>query len=106
MLDAHMDELGGIIRRVTPGGVMTMQMLGGWLDQALVDQRWIIIGSKGPVKAVTDIRDTHVVPPDERQRVYPRSTIFLDIGARTSEEVSALGVSVGDPVVLIPNLLC
>jgi len=44
MLDAHMDEVG-IIRRVTPGGMMTMQMLGGWLDQALVDQRWIIIGS-------------------------------------------------------------
>jgi putative aminopeptidase FrvX len=99
MLDAHMDELGGIIRRVTPGGVMTMQMLGGWLDQALVDQRWIIIGSKGPVKAITGIRDTHVVPPDERQRVYPRSTIFLDIGARTPEEVSALGISVSDPVV-------
>jgi putative aminopeptidase FrvX len=99
MLDAHMDELGGIIRRVTPGGLMTMQMLGGWLDQALVDQRWIIIGSKGPVKAVTGIRDTHVVPPDERQRVYPRSMIFLDIGARSPEEVSRLGVSVGDPVV-------
>jgi putative aminopeptidase FrvX len=29
MLDAHMDEVGGIIRRVTPGGMMTMQMLGG-----------------------------------------------------------------------------
>jgi putative aminopeptidase FrvX len=99
MLDAHMDELGGIIRRVTPGGLMTMQMLGGWLDQALVDQRWIIIGSKGPVKAVTGIRDTHVVPPEERQRVYPRSMIFLDIGARSPEEVSMLGVSVGDPVV-------
>jgi len=40
-----------------------------------------------------------VVPPDERERVYPRSMIFLDTGARTPEEVRALGVSVGDPVV-------
>src|ERR1039457_2423902 len=24
----------------------SMQMLGGWLDQALVDQRWIIVGSR------------------------------------------------------------
>lgn len=99
MLDAHMDELGGMIRRVTPGGLMTMQMLGGWLDQALVDQRWIIIGSKDPVKAVSGIRDIHVVPAEERGRVYPRSMIFLDTGARTPEEVKALGVSVGDPVV-------
>src|SRR5215471_3846859 len=57
MIDAHMDELGGMIRRVTPRGLLTMQMLGGWLDQALVDQRWIILGSKGPVRAVTGIRD-------------------------------------------------
>src|SRR5215831_1736835 len=57
MVDAHMDELGGVIRRITPRGLLTMQMLGGWLDQALVDQRWIIIGSKGPVRAVTGIRD-------------------------------------------------
>ena len=48
MIDAHMDELGGMVRRVNAQGFLTMQMLGGWLDQALVDQRWIIIGSKGP----------------------------------------------------------
>jgi endoglucanase len=52
-----------MIRRITPTGLLTVQMLGGWLDQALVDQRWIIIGSKGPVHAVTGIRDVHVVPP-------------------------------------------
>src|SRR6266852_5879763 len=44
MVDAHMDELGGVVRRVTNDGYLTMQMLGGWLDQALVDQRWTIIG--------------------------------------------------------------
>src|ERR1051325_809124 len=33
MVDAHMDELGGMIRRITPRGLLTMQMLGGWLDQ-------------------------------------------------------------------------
>ncbi|HMF91560.1 MAG TPA: M42 family peptidase, partial [Candidatus Angelobacter sp.] len=31
MVDAHMDELGGVIRRVTNDGYLTMQMLGGWL---------------------------------------------------------------------------
>src|SRR3981081_1443694 len=30
MVDAHMDELGGMIRRITPAGLLTMQMLGGW----------------------------------------------------------------------------
>jgi putative aminopeptidase FrvX len=99
MVDAHMDELGGVIRRVTPRGLLTMQMLGGWLDQALVDQRWTIIGSKGPVRAVTGIRDVHVVPAEERTRVYSRDSLFLDVGAANEAEVAAMGIGPGDPVV-------
>ncbi|MGE0043217.1 MAG: M42 family metallopeptidase [Vicinamibacterales bacterium] len=99
MVDAHMDELGGMVRRVTPNGFLTMQMLGGWLDQALVDQRWTIIGSKGPVRAVTGIRDVHVVPAEERGRVYSRNGLYLDVGATSAAEVAAMGISVGDPIV-------
>jgi putative aminopeptidase FrvX len=99
MVDAHMDELGGVVRRVTPRGLLTMQMLGGWLDQALVDQRWTIIGSKGPVRAVTGIRDVHVVPAEERTRVYSRDSLFLDVGATNEAEVAAMGIGPGDPVV-------
>src|SRR5471032_3572155 len=98
MVDAHMDELGGVVRRVTPRGLLTMQMLGGWLDQALVDQRWIIVGSTGPVRAVTGIRDVHVVPPEERTRVYSRDSLFLDVGATNEAEVAAMGIGPGDPV--------
>ena len=99
MIDAHMDELGGMVRRVTPTGFLTMQMLGGWLDQALVDQRWIIIGSKGPVHGVTGIRDIHIVSPAERTAVYSRDQLYIDIGAKNAAEAAAMGVSVGDPVV-------
>ncbi len=99
MVDAHMDELGGMVRRLTPDGFVTMQMLGGWLDQALVDQRWIIVGSKGPVHAVTGIRDIHVLPPEERTRVFARDMLYLDVGARTSAEAAAMGLEPGDPVV-------
>lgn len=99
MLDAHMDELGGLVRRVTPTGFLSMQMLGGWLDQALPDQRWMIIGSKGPVRAVTGIRDIHVVPPEERTKVFARDSLYLDVGAHDAAEVAALGLSPGDPVV-------
>src|SRR3984885_71886 len=99
MVDAHMDELGGVVRRVTPTGFLSMQMLGGWFDQALVDQRWVIIGSKGPVHAVTGIRDIHIASPDERTKVFPRESIFLDVGATSDAQVKAMGISPGDPVV-------
>lgn len=99
MIDAHMDELGGMVRRITPQGFLSMQMLGGWLDQALVDQRWIILGSKGPIHAVTGIRDIHVIPLDERGKVFPREQVFLDIGAHDAKEAADLGIEPGDPVV-------
>jgi endoglucanase len=99
MVDAHMDELGGVVRRITPRGFLTMQMLGGWLDQALVDQRWVIIGSKGPVHAVTGILDAHLVPLEERNRPIPRNSLFLDVGATSEAEVRNMGIGPGDPVV-------
>lgn len=99
MLDAHMDELGGMVRRTTRDGFLTMQMLGGWLDQAIAGQRWIIIGSKGPVRAITSIRDVHLAPADERGKLITRDSVFLDVGASNAAEVAALGVSPGDPVV-------
>jgi endoglucanase len=51
------------------------------------------------VRAVTGIRDVHVVPADERTRVYSRDSLFLDVGAFSEADVRALGVSPGDPVV-------
>ena len=99
MIDAHMDELGGMVRRIAPNGQLTMQMLGGWLDQALVDQRWTILGSKGPVVAVTGIRDIHVITPAERNEVFSRNSVFLDIGAKDAAQAAAMGIEPGDPVV-------
>ena len=98
MLDAHMDELGAMTRRITPDGFVTMQMLGGWLDQALPGQRWVILTAKGPVKAVSGIRDLHVTPADERAKAFSRENLYLDIGAHNAAEAAALGVAIGDPV--------
>ena len=100
MIDAHMDELGAVARRVTPDGFVTMQMLGGWLDEALVDQRWIILGAQGPVRATSGIRDAHLAPAEERGKlINTRDTIYLDIGAKSADEARRLGVAAGDPIV-------
>jgi endoglucanase len=74
-------------------------MLGGWLDQALVGQRWTIIGSRGPVNAISGIRDIHVMPADERTKPFSRDSMFLDVGAKNAAEVAAMGVEPGDAVV-------
>jgi len=95
MVDAHMDELGGMIRHIRPDGYISVQMLGYWLQQALGDQRWVIIGSKGPVLAVTELLDAHVAGG----RATTPTEYFLDVGARNAADVTALGISPGDPMV-------
>ena len=97
MLDAHMDELGGMVRRIRPDGFISMQMLGYWLSAALPDQRWVILGSKGPVLAVTDIWDAHIAPHDASGHPAQQD-LYLDAGARSAADVAALGISPGDPV--------
>ncbi|PYU74625.1 MAG: glycosyl hydrolase family 5 [Acidobacteria bacterium] len=102
MLDAHMDELSGMVRHVRPDGFISMQMLGYWLDAALPDQRWVILGSKGPIPAVTDIWDAHIAPHDAPGHVQ-RQELFLDTGAANAADVAALGISPGDPVAPISD---
>ena len=87
-----------LFRSVTADGFVTVQMLGGWLDEALPGQRWVILTAKGPVRAVSGIRDVHVTPPDERTKPFSRDSLFLDIGARSAAEAAAMGVEPGDPV--------
>ena len=100
MLSAHMDELGLLVRRITPEGYLTFQTLGGWLDQALVNQRWIVLTSNGPVPGVTGIKTVHVMTPEARNRVFPRDELFIDVGASNAEDATTrLGIRPGDPVV-------
>jgi putative aminopeptidase FrvX len=103
MLDAHMDELGGMVRRIRPDGLVSMQMLGYWLSAALPDQRWVIVGSKGPVVAVTDIWDAHIAPHGSPGQPPPQQDLFLDTGARSAADLAALGITPGDPVVPVSD---
>jgi putative aminopeptidase FrvX len=98
MVDAHMDELGAIVRHIRPDGYITVQMLGYWLPQALGDQRWTIIGSKGPVLAISELWDAHIAPHDAGHPTQP-SEYFFDVGARNAADVAALGIGPGDPIV-------
>ena len=98
MLAAHMDEVGAMVRYITPEGMVKFQPLGGWLDQALIDQRWTILTHQGPVMAVSGVRSPHITPAEDRSRVTPREDIFLDVGAGSKEEAEALGIRPGDPI--------
>ena len=99
MIDAHMDEVGAMVRRITPDGFLSMQLLGGWVDEALPGQRWVILGSKGAVHAISTVRDDHLVSNDEATKLYDNhDNVFLDVGAKNAEEVTMMGIRPGDSI--------
>ena len=87
MVTAHLDEVGLMIQYVTPEGFIRVKTLGGWLRQVLLDQHWVILGRDGAVPAVSGLRTTHVTPPYEKDRVWALEETFLDVEARSREEV-------------------
>ena len=98
MVTAHMDEVGLMVQHITPDGFIRVKMLGGWLRQALPDQRWTILGREGPVTALSGLRTVHVTPGPERERVWSLEETFLDVGATSRAEVEAMGVRPGDGI--------
>jgi putative aminopeptidase FrvX len=101
MVDAHLDEVGMMVRYITPDGYIKFQTLGGWLDEALIDQRWVIMTRKGPLQAVSGMPDAHLADSGEAggtKQAFEHSKVFLDVGARSKEDAEALGIRPGDPI--------
>lgn len=99
MLSAHMDELGLMVRYVDEEGFVKFQTLGSWLDQSLINQRWLVLTRNGPVLGVTGIKSIHAMNSDETGSLFKRDVMFLDVGASSREDAETrLGIRPGDPI--------
>jgi putative aminopeptidase FrvX len=99
MLAGHMDEIGFMVKQVTPEGFIRFIPLGGWFDQVLLGQRVVIKTGKGDVVGVIEAKPPYLLPPDEREKVVKRKDMYIDIGALSKEDVDTAGVQLGDPII-------
>ncbi len=99
MLAGHMDEIGFMVKQISPEGFLKFIPLGGWFDQVLLGQRVVIQTQKGEVVGVIGAKPPHLLPADERDKVVKRKDMYIDIGASSKEDVEAAGVQLGDPVI-------
>jgi endoglucanase len=100
MVAAHMDELGLLVRRITDEGYLKFETLGGWLDQAIINQRWRVLTRNGAIPGVTGIKTVHVMTAEARGQVFKKNDMFIDVGAASREDAEQrLGIRPGDPVV-------
>jgi putative aminopeptidase FrvX len=99
MLAAHMDEIGFMVKHITPEGFLRFLPLGGWWSHVLLGQRVLIKTRGGDLRGVIGAKPPHLLSRDERKKLLEVKEMYIDIGACSKEEAEGAGVRLGDPVV-------
>lgn len=100
MVAGHMDEVAFMVTRVTEGGFLRFQTLGGWWSQVLPAQRVEVITRTGKrIPGVIGSVPPHLLKPEARKKPIEIEDMFIDVGARDMEEVDRMDIRPGDPAV-------
>jgi putative aminopeptidase FrvX len=106
MLIAHMDQLGFVVRRITPDGFLQVERVGGVPERALAAQEVLVcVGEGRDVPGVIGNKSHHATAPEERGRVLPYRELAIDAGFASAEAARAGGVEIGTPVVWRPHVV-
>lgn len=95
MVAAHMDEVGIVVRYITPNGFILFEKVGGVVPKVLPGRRMLLRGDHGAVHALVGITPGHLVAPAEANSVPSTAQSYLDIGAASREEAEKMGVHIG-----------
>jgi len=98
MLDAHMDEVGFIVKWIDESGYLRFAPIGGWDERIVPGHRVVLLardGTKHP--GVIGTAPPHIVPPEDRKKPIPMEAMFVDVGATSKSEVADMGLRIGDP---------
>lgn len=104
MLFSHMDSLGFVVRKIEDDGFLRIERLGGIPEKVLpATQVQVQRRDGGMVDGVIGVKAHHVTPPEEKYIVDKLATLYVDIGAKSRDEVLQLGITVGAPIVYLPK---
>jgi len=103
MVDAHMDEVGLIIKSITPDGFLRFETVGG-IDTSVMISRKVKINNK--VNGVIGVKPIHLCSDAERTKLPKCDSLYIDIGASSQKEAMEY-VSIGDRAVMYSDFtLC
>lgn len=100
MVAGHMDEVGFMVKGITPEGFIKFLPMGGWWGHVVLAQRVRIRTRKGDVIGVVGSKPPHELHEEERKKVLELKDMFIDVGATSYYDVrKKLGIRAGDPIV-------
>ncbi len=104
MLQAHMDELGLIVRNITSQGFLLVERVGGVPEKTLMGQRMDVLTDDGRlIPGYVGAKSHHITGADEKYKVPSVHDMFIDVGLASREAVMSAGIQVGDPITYTPN---
>jgi len=98
VISAHSDEVGFIVKKIETNGLLRFEKIGGNDNRVLPIETVDVITEKGKVPGLIGFISCHMGRLDKADFVRPHQQLYIDIGARSKEEVEALGVRVGDAI--------
>jgi putative aminopeptidase FrvX len=106
MVFAHMDQLGFLVRRIEPDGLIRVERLGGVPERALAAQAVLVcVGEGRDVPGLIANKSHHATTPDEKYQVVRAADLLIDTGHGSKAAVEAAGIRIGTPVVYAPRAL-
>lgn len=104
MMYAHMDQLGFIVRRIEPDGFIQLDRLGGIPEKVLPALRLSIRTKNGDfIPGVIGNKAHHAASAEEKYKVDVVTSLFVDVGASSEEEVKEMGIDIGCPGIYEPS---
>lgn len=99
VVDSHLDEVGFMVQSIDVDGRLAFVPLGGWWGHVLLGQRVEILSDRGRRPGVIGSTPPHFLSKAERDQVLQIEQMTIDVGASSREQVEALGIRIGDPIV-------
>ncbi len=99
MLEAHADEIGYIVKHITPEGFLRIDRIGGSDTATARGRRLEILGDRGSVPGLIGNTAIHLRKDAKDEKAPLIHDLYVDIGASSAIEVRETGIRVGHPAV-------
>ncbi len=100
-LDAHTDEVGFMVKAIRPDGMLEFMTIGGWVATNVPAHLVRVRNSEGVyIDGVVASKPPHFMSEAERKAPLEISSLVIDVGATSAEEISNdYKIEVAAPVV-------
>ncbi|MEA3430596.1 MAG: M20/M25/M40 family metallo-hydrolase [Nanoarchaeota archaeon] len=100
LLDAHMDEVGFMVRYIEDEGFIRFFPIGYHWSPNILNQRVTIQTKQGKVTGVIQCKPASLMDEEEVKKQLKWKDMFIDVGASSKEEVEKLGIKDGDSIII------